>query len=79
MVSSDSNHCDNKIDDVDVEIDIGNKQQVDETWGEVYAYCNGDVSRWRTRNGKRKLNSIALKMVSYFIVIWLMDNLSLTT
>ena len=42
--SSDSNHSDNKIDDVDVEIDIGNKQQVDETRGEVYAYCNGDVS-----------------------------------
>ena len=36
-VSSDSNHSDNKVEDTDLEINIGLKKQVDEVWGEVYA------------------------------------------
>jgi hypothetical protein len=58
---SDSNHSDNKVADTEIDIDIGLKQQVDEVWGEVYAYCNGDVSSVSDKKWEKEIEQYCVE------------------
>ena len=60
-VSSDVNHSDNKDEDTGIEVDIGLKQQVDEVWGEVYAYCNGDVSSLSDKKWEKEIEQYCVE------------------
>jgi RNase H-like domain found in reverse transcriptase/Reverse transcriptase (RNA-dependent DNA polymerase)/Integrase zinc binding domain/Integrase core domain/Retrotransposon gag protein len=60
-VSSDVNHSDNKDEDTGIEVDIGLKQQVDEVWGEVYAYCNGDVSSLSDKKWEKEIEQYGVE------------------
>ena len=60
-VSSEVSHSDNKVEDTGIEVDIGLKQQADEVWGEVYAYCNGDVSSLSDKRWKKEIEQFCVE------------------